>query len=595
MNHYFLDEKYKAAQLIAIMHEFTVSDIESEFIEPSLYLKDSIYSVIGELLDKGLVGCYESDKPNEKNLSLELVEPCKFYLKDYNDLEKKRIITEYIEQLSCRRIKPDIDGKPRSSNFRLAEKFLSDGITQPSIDKAYRYLGLAQIDEKIAEKSYDVNQIALSDAYIRSLYADYLIAKDFNNWDKAIPELIKSTKLFGEHDSLDMQKVCEAKACEILIVKFNKINQISIPDLIDFANSAENLIRSIPKEYCPIIFRFTYSQIINEIQRRLEQSQINDGQYSKIFNVYGETDKISNVYNLLNETRAVLNEQELSLNSKRQAKNNLEKARSNLEKISGEIEEIEKVRLEFIIEDHLKAVDASIEISNVNELDFQQKLIYLSEIKGFMGSELPFYWVNNISLLLSVVRGLGEKMMLLLDLDRELRREESIKMGDMKMDLNKRTSDIPREDYDDLNIVDGYSLEDWENIRESIFQHSSSAIHDYSLGEQDNRHELEYEEENSSINFSSNNNNSLPIASIEDRKDNFDSLPRNNDILKRKDIINSNTNSKLNEKYSNKSNQASKKKVHFLKGLRTNNITNNLKYEPIYKIRQEKLRELIFT
>lgn len=468
------EEKYKVARLIQSSYSFSIPDILESPNSPSI--RDATYAVMGELLDKGLVadtGQYDISNEDKLVKVYRVVHKKLDERGNYRlDSEKYSEFESYIEQLDYSRVQPDSRGKPRSLSFRVAEKLL-DEVKNPPKDQTdemresllisfHRYLGLAQMEETTKELSTTC-QAAISEAYIRNLYAEYLIIKDPEQWSSAIAQLLKSAKLFDENSVFDMQRLCESRACEILIKQFTSLSvsslDYSISKLLDFAQETDNLVKALSVESLSMIFQFVYRKIFSEIEHQVDFLCRSTGELSQATNrgwtISGryETPLTSPAYELLNQARWMLINSGRSQDNRLAAKEQIEQAKLILEGISPQLEKKDVALLRYLLNDHLQAITLSLDLSEVSGVELSQKLASLSRL-NFEGI-LPFYWADTLKQVISAVSGLTSRVESSLPLERQVKKLHSSDL------LELSTSEPELEDY-------GYTITDFDDLRTGL-------------------------------------------------------------------------------------------------------------------------------
>jgi hypothetical protein len=421
------DHKYKIARLIQGSYRFSVLD----FLESpeSLQIRDAAYCIVGELLDKELIeDTGEYDISPEGSL-VKIYQVIRQLDEEENyriDSEKHSEFEEYIEKLESYRIQPDVQGKPRNLSFRVAEQKLIEIQKLPQdrvhereslLISFHRYLGLAQFEETHRTSS-DPHQALISEAYIRQLYAEYLVAKDAQQWSLAIYHLIKSAHLFRDNGLFDIQKVCESRSCEILIHQYKELiatsSEDSIGRMLDFAKETDNLVKELGDRCCSTVFQFVYSQLLEEIEQKIALLPRSSGELSQVASRGWTISKryelpiISPIYELLDRARLLLINSGRSQDNRLKAKEHLEEAQSMLESKIEHIKPGNAKLVQSLLDRHLQALMLSLEFSDFSDLSLKQKLSRLSSLN--FENILPFYWADTLRQVSSIVSELTPKL-----------------------------------------------------------------------------------------------------------------------------------------------------------------------------------------
>src|SRR6266568_5604114 len=168
-----VDEKYHIALFIQAASTFTFQDLHKSLKTQDAL--DAAYALIGELLEKGFIEISQLIITEDEQVA-------KLY-KIVTD--KSTELDRYIIALAQQRLNPDAQGKPQGGHYRKTEALVKQLVSSREalqehekevlLTKLYNSLKWAQ-DEMLTNWPEDIRQAVLSEAYLRTLYAEYLEA-----------------------------------------------------------------------------------------------------------------------------------------------------------------------------------------------------------------------------------------------------------------------------------------------------------------------------------------------------------------------------------------------------------------------------------
>lgn len=389
------EEKYQVALIIRVASKFSVFDLlERLGTDQKL---DATYAVIGELLEKGLIedtGQFTLTPKHEVNKMYQTIS------------SKSEEFEDYLKELHRMRVQPNVEGKPQGLNFRLVEQTLAqikqtqdDEQKESLIASLKRYLALAQLDE-ISKLPGNHHQTAIAEAYLRMLYGEYLWEEQL--WSSAIIQFLISSRLFKENDLLEKSRAIEARACEIVIYKYERIKQGNtyqlIGQLLDFAQKMDEIIVSVIRVKCRFpIFRSVSHEILREIKQKVDYLHRSDGDFITVIKrewttpINSDIEVLSSIYRLLNESRLyIMNGKRLNAQTKlEEVLKLLEENRSEIG--NGEASDIERNVREYLIS--LKAytiLDTVIRNLQSNDIhSANEQILLLNDVE--FETAFPFY------------------------------------------------------------------------------------------------------------------------------------------------------------------------------------------------------------
>lgn len=474
-----VEDKYHIARIIQVCSSFSILDIEEETNDHNRL--DSIYAVIGELIEKEII----------KDTGDFALTPNNYY-KIYRIADgKKDELDQYVEILNQGRIQPDRQGKPRGFNFRVAESLVKQ-LTQNSdslgedekisiLDSLKKKLALAQL-EATPEKISNLDQRNISEAHLRKLYAEYLLAQQ--QWSSSIIQLLISGRTFSQYSLWDEHSIVESHACNILIEEYQRIKEetsiSSTPKLLDFAKQLDKLIGKATNLKCnsPVL-KFTAKNILKEIEYYIEYLTRESHELIKIINggwtISAREDDplISPIYYFLNEARLSM----MNYDNK-EAKAILEKAQNSLQENLYKIDPQEIKTIETYLNKHLGILQHLLLLSEENQTNLAIDNLNFRNI-------LPFYLFDVVDKLVSLtsknqelVRQSKKEIA-----DKSPKPKESIQNDGERNIRQSSFGDLPDQDYSPTDLQKfSYSsgkhpLELQRSIRPDNNSSSSSLIY----------------------------------------------------------------------------------------------------------------------
>lgn len=492
-----VEEKYQVAKIIETSSDFSVFYINAA--RESCQMRDAVYAVIGELLDSELI-------KDTGEWTYTLNGCAKIY---QIEREKHEDFVRYVEELNSKRVQPNKQGKPRGFNFRIAESLveqltkLHEKMEQSAklpqrvgtedkrkmeeekdslLDSLTTYLGAAQEDEipqqsseqnqtetnesqkdNIPRSIRDRNQAKISEAHIRKLYGELLVAK--GEWSSAIMQLLIARRIFSNNELQDNQSVVESRACQILIDKYNGIKQDtskeSITKLIEFAQQTETVVDKAIQAECKFpLFAFVSRQILKEIEQTVEYlSRRKPSEFLNALNrkwtLAGKHENpiLASIYSCLNEARLLImdsgNYQETNRLS---ARRSLEEARSILQTNKKQIAE-EAQTIQADIDKHLEALHLWFELNQIGKSQEPVKVVNFN----FDGL-LPFYLADVLNQAMSLFNSL------LTEKEQPEQQSESEERSE-KQDLSSLESVVePRHSVTEGDATEDYAPEDIQDF-----------------------------------------------------------------------------------------------------------------------------------
>jgi hypothetical protein len=411
-----VEEKYQVAKIILVVSKFSTADILDNL--KSNYTPDAVYTVIGELLEKGLI---EVSRRPYLSLANQNVKIYEVIVNKHDELE------QYVQDLDQMRVEPDNQGKPRSLNYRVAEQIMGQVTIHPEIlqrkdrevllTAIYQYLALAQGDE-ITRQPRDSHREVISEAYLRMLYGQYLGLRE--QWANGIMHLLIASRLFEENKLTDMQRAVESRAVEMLINRYVKSKSGSftlIKNMVEFAKLTDEILKAAMSEKClSPVFSFISHYILNEVMDKIDNLDRKDGDFTTAayekwtVSTSFDNQVIKALYGLLNKARLSIMSRERT-----KAQQILEEALEILESNREVINPEEATIIEVILKRHLtslKAYDAldksykDLQLKDLNRAAFHISILNQLEFGGL----LPFYFAEVMEKVKVVLNRLSEEL-----------------------------------------------------------------------------------------------------------------------------------------------------------------------------------------
>jgi hypothetical protein len=357
-----VDEKYPIALFIQSASTFTFKDI-SDGLKSQIAL-DAAYAVLGELLEKGFIEVSQLIITEDEQVA-------KLYKIVPN---KSTELSQYVMTLAQQRLLPDAQGKPRGNYYRKSEAFVKRLVSSQEpfqeqekeilLTKLHNSLKWAQ-EEIVMKWPEDIRQAVLSEAYLRTLYAEYLGVQE-GFWAGAILHLLIACRMFAEQGLHDQHHLAEQRACEIFFDRYNAVKQkIHIPDLLDFANTTDKIIGECSSSIFIVLARYVLDEISHKINY-LSRST-NSGDIVNVINKSWTISSTSSIDLNANSLYKSLNDARLYIlnNDREQGKKLLREALSSIEIIREENVHEEQTPLELLLREHLISLELYDLLNNV--------------------------------------------------------------------------------------------------------------------------------------------------------------------------------------------------------------------------------------